>query len=147
MTFTFLSRNKPIGGFCLFHSTYVRKDLPIFNRIPLDFNFLRQLRRTWCGELRSRLSGSGWSLTSGPGTQKRISQSSSLQVRITKLLDICNMIVNCLAFSRERLRSVLSNVLLSTSISWNHFQRKNHFQRYCYLERGWNDSPGQMGND
>ena len=36
MTFTFLARNKPIGGFCLFHSTtYVRTDLPIFDRIPL----------------------------------------------------------------------------------------------------------------
>ena len=50
-----------------------------------------------------------------------------------KNIFICKMIVNCLAFSRERLRSVLSNVLLSTSIS------RSHFQRYCYLERGWND--------
>ena len=50
---------------------------------------------------------------------------------------ICKMIVNCLAFSRERLRSILlSNVLLTTSFS------RNHFQRYCYPERGWNDPPG-----
>ena len=38
------------------------------------------------------------------------------------IIVICKMIFNCLAFSRERLRSVLSNVLLSTSFSRNHFR-------------------------
>ena len=75
--------------------------------------------------------GVGAELDIGAGDSEEgfpVIESPSEKPRIV----ICKIIVDCLAFSRERLRSVL----ISTSFS------RNHFQRYRYPERGWNDQPG-----